>query len=118
MRHKKAKNCDIKPWLSANLDNTEGRYIQVGNTLLLSKQFQALSAGARYTYLCMTMEAGIGRSFTLPKKAAVKYGIPAATLRRHVDELISAGFIQKTSGANTKEPNIYSFEFGWKRAVK
>lgn len=48
----------IKPWLSARLDCKEGRFIQVGNSLLLSKEFQALTAGARFLYLCMTMESG------------------------------------------------------------
>ena len=57
----------IKPWLSARLDCKEGRFVQVGNSLLLSKEFQALTAGARFLYLCMTMESAGKREFILYK---------------------------------------------------
>ena len=48
----------IVPALSANVDNKEKRFIQVGNSLLLSKQFHALSTGSRFLYFCMAMESG------------------------------------------------------------
>lgn len=48
--------------------------MQVGNTLLLSKEFQSLSAGAQMLYLCAYMESGGRRQFTLPARALKKYG--------------------------------------------
>ena len=48
----------IVPALSAKVDNKEKRFIQVGNSLLLSKQFHALSTGSRFLYFCMAMESG------------------------------------------------------------
>lgn len=48
----------IVPALSAKVDNKEKRFIQVGNSLLLSKQFHALSTGSRFLYFCMAMERG------------------------------------------------------------
>ena len=51
---------DLKPWLTnkAPGSKTNGRFIQVGNSLLMNTQFQELSTGAKYLYLCMAMEAG------------------------------------------------------------
>lgn len=40
----------IVPALSAKVDNKEKRFIRVGNSLLLSKQFHALSTGSRFLY--------------------------------------------------------------------
>ena len=62
----------MRPWLSANVDCKDGRFIQVGNSFLLSKRVQALSAGARITYLCMAMESGGKPTFEFPKAAAEK----------------------------------------------
>ena len=50
----------LQPWLTARTDCREKRFIQVGNSLLLSHRFWRISAGARYCYLCMAMEAGRG----------------------------------------------------------
>lgn len=43
---------DLKPWLTnkAPGGKTNGRFIQVGNSLLMCKRFQALSTGAKYLY--------------------------------------------------------------------
>lgn len=49
----------IVPALSAKVDNKEKRFIQVGNSLLLSKQFHALSTGSRFLYFRMAMESGV-----------------------------------------------------------
>lgn len=87
----------IKPWLSARLDCKEGRFVQVGNSLLLSKKFQALTAGARFLYLCMTMESAGKREFIFPKSAAEKYGIARNSLTRQVAELQDKGFISVQS---------------------
>ena len=59
----------ILPWLSARADNTEKRFIQPGNSLLLSPAFQSLSPGSRYLYLCMAMESGGRRRFLFPLAA-------------------------------------------------
>lgn len=113
-RRKAAKNCEIRPWLSARADCSDGRFIQIGNSLLLSKSFQALSAGAQMLYLCMALESGGRREFQFTRTAAKKYGIPHRSMLRHVDELAAAGFIDKTSLWNLRQPNEYCFSFRWK----
>ena len=60
----------IVPALSAKVDNKEKRFIQVENSLLLSKQFHALSTGSRFLYFCMAMESGERKNFILPQKDA------------------------------------------------
>lgn len=104
----------IKPWLSANTDCKEGRFIQCGNSLLLSKKFQTLTPGARITYLAMSMESGGRREFIFPLSAAKKYGIAKNTLTRHIEEMIKAGFITVQSGKTVRQPNLYAFSFEWK----
>lgn len=104
----------LVPWLSARESCKEGRFIQVGNSLLLSKEFQKLHSGSQFTYFAMCMEAGISRYFTFPLGAAKKYGISGKSFRRYVAELEEKGFIKKQSGMNQRKPNRYSFSFGWK----
>lgn len=60
----------IVPALSAKVDNKEKRFIQVGNSLLLSKQFHALSTGSRFLYFCMAMESDGRKNFILSQKDA------------------------------------------------
>ena len=60
----------IVPALSSKVDNKEKRFIQVENSLLLSKQFHALSTGSRFLYFCMAMESGGRKNFILPQKDA------------------------------------------------
>lgn len=60
----------IVPALSAKVDNKGKRFIQVGNSLLLSKQFHAFSTGSRFLYFCMAMESGGRKNFILPQKDA------------------------------------------------
>lgn len=115
----RAKKSDtIKPWLSARADCKEGRFIQVGNSFLLSEATQALTAGAFRTYMCMCMESGGRRDFQFPQKTAHKYGIADKTLRRHVDELVEKGFIVAYRNANLRKPNDYSFGMRWKPELK
>lgn len=104
----------IVPWLSAKPDAREKRFIQVGNTLLLSCKFQELGAGARYLYLCMAMESGGRTAFILPQAAAKKYGISPSSLRRYINELESKKFIEVHSMKNLRKPNQYRFSFEWK----
>ena len=114
MSGRKRHGDTIKPWLSARADCKEGRFIQCGNSLLLSEEFQALTAGARFLYLCMTMESAGKRDFLFPLSAAKKYGIAKNSLTRQISELKEAGFIHVQSMANLRQPNEYSFSFEWK----
>lgn len=114
-KNKAAPNCKIPFWLSARADCKEGRFIQVGNSLLLSKKFQELSSGAQHLYICMTMESGGKRDFAFSKATAKKYGISGSTLLRRIEELERHGFIQKTvCGRITREKNQYIFSLTWR----
>ena len=116
-RAKSAKNIEIKPWLSANADNREGRFVQLGNSLLLSKRFHELTSGARFMYMCMTMESGGAREFIFPVSAAAKYGISQSSLERQIKELIAAHFISCIEQNQTiRKPNLYRFTVDWKRS--
>ena len=108
------KGDTIKPWLSAKPDCKEGRFVQVGNSFMLSKAVQSLSAGAFRTYLCMAIESGGRREFQFPLHVAKKYGISSSSLRRHVEELEENGFIQASRNANLRKPNDYLFSLEWK----
>ena len=80
-RRKSADKCSILPWLSAKPDSREGRFTQIGNSLLLSPKFKELTTGARSLYISMAME-----------------------------ELLSVGcIVLKSSGKNTREANVYTF---------
>ncbi|WP_297243575.1 hypothetical protein [uncultured Flavonifractor sp.] len=114
-RRKAAPSCAIPFWMSAKQDCREGRFIQLGNSLLLSPDFHELSTGARYLYLCAAMEAGGRRNFTFPQSAATKYGVNPRSMRRYLQELISAGFIEvESSGRWTRESNRYLFSMRWR----
>lgn len=116
-RHKSAQNCTIPFWLSAKQDCKEGRFVQLGNSLLLSQEYHKLSAGAQHLYLCCAMESGGRRTFTFPQAAAKKYGIPPRSMRRYIQELIAAGFIEvEASGRWTREDNRYVFSHIWRQA--
>ena len=102
------------PWMSAKADGREKRFLQVGNSLLLSKKFQSLGAGARLLYLCMAMESGGRRTFLLPRTAAKKYGVPSTSLRRYIKQLADGGFIKVSSNKNLRKPNVYEFSSAWR----
>ena len=113
-RRKAAENCVIRPWLSGNQSCREGRYIQVGNSLLLSKAFQQLSNGARNLYLCMALESGGRQHFTFPQVAGKKFGFNPRSFWRYVDELVEKKFIKRQSNANLRVANEYEFLLDWK----
>ena len=112
-----SKKCGaiLPGWLSAYPDGKEKRFIQIGNSLLFSSNFQELSDGAKHLYQCCAMESGGRREFEFPLKAAKKYGLAEKSFRRHITELVNGGFIEFNSGANTRQPNKYSFSFQWKQ---
>ena len=114
-RPKVSKNVPISPWLSAKKDCREGRFIQIGNSLLFSELFHRLKDSSKYLYLCMAMEAAGRSDFLFPLSVAKKYGISESTLRRGLEDLKKEGFIELTSsGQVTREPNYYRFVYDWK----
>lgn len=107
----------LLPWLSARPDGKEGRFLQIGNSLLLDRRFQNLSAGARWLYLCLAMEAGGKRSVSFSRGVtARKYGIAKNTFTRHCSELEEAGFIQRIEDGDFLQfaPATYKFSLDWK----
>ena len=116
-RRKRAENVKISSWLSANDDNRERRFIQVGNSLLFSAAFQDLNAGARMLYLSMTMEAGGKREFTFSHGAGRKYGFKNTTFDRYIKELQKAGFIKLLADHDTGRfsANKFQFVFDWRK---
>ena len=117
-RHKAATNCTIRPWLSERKDCREGRFIQVGNSLLLSKAFQRLNGNAKHLYLCMALESGGNRDVKFTHSQAKKYGISSTSFDRSVKELQDHRFIELiTDGSGFRPqyaPNVYRFTFEWK----
>ena len=105
----------VKPWLSARPDHKEGRFIQVGNSLLFSKAFQDLSAGARFLYLCMAMEAGKVSNVLFPRGAGKKYGISATSFDRQIRELQEKGFLTRIESPSLGrcDPGRYKFIQDW-----
>lgn len=111
---RKRKTPALSPWLSEKADGCDRRFIQVGNSLLLSDTFQALKPGARQLYLCMAMEAGGRRDFLFPQTAARKYGFAPRSFWSYVRELEEHGFILCRSMRSVRKPNEYRFSFVWK----
>jgi len=108
---KAAAQVVIKPWLSARMDSTENRFIQCGNTLLLSKAFQSLRANSQTLYFCMAMESGGRRQYEFTNRTEKKYGIQHATAARSKKELIEKGFIEI---AEKNYKLIFAFSNEWK----
>ena len=106
-------------WASAKADGKDIRFIQVGNSLLMSKAFQELHAGARFTYLAMMMEAGGKKVFRFPESSMKKFGISPPSCKRYINELISKDFIKKTyCGKSQMKPNDYEFNLEWKKPME
>ena len=113
-RRKTAAQADIKPWLSAKPDCKEGRFIQLGNTLLLSKVFQALNPSTQMLYISLAMESGGKRDVILSRSNAKKYGIAASTYSRAIKELSETGFIKVDLKRGRYEANRFEFISDWK----
>jgi len=122
---KAAVHKNIRPWLSAQHDCKEGRFLQVGNSLLFSPEYQRLPATARHLYLCMAMESGGRQEFTFPLRAARKYAIPQTTFERNMKVLKEHKFIKlieprqatpEDGDYRTIRPESrYRFSLEWKR---
>ena len=115
-RNRAAQHCSIKPWLTAKTDCKEGRFIQVGNSLLLSAQFKALKHTTKVLYLGMTMESGGKPSFKFAHSAAKKYGISPTTVDRAIKELQNTGFIILVPDEDRSQfkTNVFRFSNDWK----
>lgn len=75
-RHKAAKNVELRPWLPANKDCRDGRFIQVGNSLLLSDAFKRLKGSEHKTYFSLCMESGgkpDSNFLTIPRREDVRH---------------------------------------------
>ena len=113
-RKKAAYQADIRPWLSARNDCREGRFLQIGNSLLLSRAFQNLTANARFLYLCLAMEAGGKRDVIISRSHAQKYGVKQSTFSRSIKELSESGFIRIDESRGRYETNRFEFISDWK----
>lgn len=115
-RHKAAQNVKILPWLSGRRDCKEGRFLQVGNSLLLSETFGELSGNAVKTYFALCMEAGGKQTVSFPRARAPAYGISTATFTRAIQELTEAGLISHDFDDNKYryQANVYRFKVDWK----
>lgn len=115
MPRRRAGSDQLSPWLTANENCKEKRFIMVGNSLLLCPRYHALHDGAKHLYQCMADESGGKRQFTFPASAAKKYGIPRNSFERYKQELIENGFVRVLySGRLTREKSAYEFSFEWK----
>ena len=115
-KYRAAKSRQLSPWLTANLDGKDGRFIQVGNSLVLSKVFQSLSANARYLYLCLAMESGGKQTVRFSHGTAKKYGIPSTTFDRAIKELRTRSFITLIEDEERSQfkTNEFRFAADWK----
>lgn len=111
------KSKPLRPWLTAHSDGRKELFSQVGESLLTSRYFQSLTAGAKITYICMTVHSSGRMEFSFPASAARQYGIAEKSLRRHVAELTVAGFLEVASGKTTRTPNEYRFTLKWKEGA-
>ena len=115
-KHRAAKNVPLKAWLSANADCRDGRFIQIGNSLLLSKSFQSLTASSQLAYLALCMEAGGRSTVKLSHSGAKKYGLSSTTFDRCMKQLREKGFVDMLEDDNRAQfaTNVYRFSSRWK----
>ncbi|MCC8129215.1 MAG: hypothetical protein LIO51_04665 [Clostridiales bacterium] len=111
---------ELLPWLSAKPDNIDRRFLQVGNSVMLSKTLQSLSAGARWLYFALSMEAAGKREVLFTHSSAQKYGIPGSSFDRQILELKWAGFVESVPDENQAQysPNRFKFCYSWKGVDK
>ena len=115
-RRKAAQHVKISFWMSARPDCQEGRFLQLGNSLTLSKKFQSLSPSVRWFYICLSMEAGGKPTVKLSHGGARKYGISHAGYDRAVTALCEAGFLEQVFDADLSrfKTNEFRFISKWK----
>ena len=81
-----------------------GRFIQVANSLMLSRRFQALTPNARWVYFSLAMEHSAART---------KYGITKSGYDSAVRQLKENGFIKLVDGLGRLESNRFEFIRDW-----
>lgn len=116
MSSKRKRGGELLPWLTAKQDNKEGRFLQVGNSLLLDKRFQKLNTGARQLYFCIAMEAGGKKTVAFPHSAAKKYGFPKSSFERFIKILQEQGYIERIENGSYSQfaPNVYQISLAWR----
>lgn len=113
----KRKRTPVSPWLSANKDCRESRYIQVGNSLLSHPAFKELTAGEKHFYLVLCMESSGYWEVTLSHGRALReYGIKGSSFDNHVKALKQKGFIKQIGNPNGEKYIRCKFRFvdDWK----
>lgn len=93
-RRRNARNCTILPWLSARKDNKEGRFLQIGNSMLLNPAYQSLTGTAKHLLLTMALESGGHSTVVYTHGTARKYGIPGSSYDRAINDLRAAGMVE------------------------
>lgn len=114
---RRTSGATLLPWLTARQDCKEGRFIQIGNSLLLDARYQALSTGARCLYQDMLMEAGGKPTVEFSRGTAQKkYGVAKNSFSRYIAELKEGGFIEVDQDGNFYQfsPNVYRFSLAWR----
>lgn len=105
----------LVPWATKQADGKDARFIQLGNSLLLSHAWNSLSYGAQAVYIRMMLEAGGKPEFTFPAATMAKYNMPRRSCVRFIDELEKAGFIRcKVRGRPQFIKSEYVFCYEWK----
>lgn len=105
-RHKAAKNVSFPYWMSERADCREGRFLQVGNSLMLSEAVQELTPGARWLYFALAMESGGRPETTFTHSTAKKYGVASSSFERQIKELCDHGFIKRIL-----DPDMMQYDF-------
>jgi hypothetical protein len=101
-------------WQTNKLNGKEERFIRLGNSFLLSKQFNQLSYQAQIVYIHMMLESAGQKRFIFPKIKYIPF-IPHHTFLKAKKELIENGFIEIIqNNRNLRKPNQYSFTEKWK----
>lgn len=110
-------------------------YGTIFSSMLYSKQFQALSIGAKMMYVYCRNQAQekkakaslilhgneegyvypLGIYFVFPAKHMERYGQKRSNGCKYLKELIDAGFIEKVEcNKHRKKENVYMFSSKWK----
>lgn len=115
-KHQTVHDEKIKFYLKGSF-SAGGRFIIVANSLLLSKQYQALSPLARWVYLALAMEAGGEDTVSLSHSQARKYGITSSGYDNAIRQLKDRGFIRLDDGLGRLETNRFKFVRDWQQRV-
>ena len=106
------KSTLLLPWLTANPSGySDKRFVQVGNSLFLHKQFQVLKDSSRWLYLCLADESGGQRSVRFTHSVAEKYGFNRNTFDSCIKELISVKLIERVEDDERAQfaANVFRF---------